>query len=59
MQNEKGEIVDLYIPRRCYATNKLLDARDHSSVQISVSSVLIIFNYRVDSIHPSLNPEWP
>ncbi len=40
MQNDKGEIVDLYIPRRCYATNKLLDARDHSSVQISVSSVL-------------------
>ena len=44
MQNEKGDIVDLYIPRRCYATNKLLDARDYSSVQISVSAVSFIIN---------------
>jgi len=58
MQNDKGEIVDLYIPRRCYATNKLLDARDHSSVQISVSSVLLFFNSRLDSILPSLKVEW-
>ncbi len=57
MQNDKGEIVDLYIPRRCYATNKLLDARDHSSVQISVSSVLLFFNSRLDSILPSLKVE--
>ena len=42
MQNEKGEIVDLYIPRRCYATNKLLDAKDHSSVQITISGVYFI-----------------
>ena len=51
MQNEKGEIVDLYIPRRCYATNKLLDAKDHSSVQISISTVQFLFNCRVDSTH--------
>ena len=51
MQNEKGEIVDLYIPRRCYATNKLLDARDHSSVQISISNVQNLNKYRVDSTH--------
>ena len=57
MQNEKGEIVDLYIPRRCYATNKLLDARDHSSVQISVASVYFLFKFRLDSIHLSLKVE--
>lgn len=39
MQNDLKQYVDLYIPRRCYATNRLLDARDHASVQITVSDV--------------------
>ena len=42
MQNDKGEYVDLYIPRRCYATNRLLDSKDHASVQVTVSTVSII-----------------
>lgn len=41
MQNDLKEYVDLYVPRRCYATNKLLSARDHASVQITVSDVSI------------------
>lgn len=41
MQNDQKQYVDLYVPRRCYATNKLLDARDHASVQVSLSSVII------------------
>ena len=32
MQNDKGEFVDLYIPRKCSATNRLIHAKDHSSV---------------------------
>lgn len=39
MQNDKKEYVDLYVPRRCYATNVLLDSKDHASVQINVSDV--------------------
>lgn len=39
MQNENKEYVDLYVPRRCYATNRILDARDRASVQISISDV--------------------
>jgi len=31
------QYVDLYVPRRCYATNKILDSKDHASVQISLS----------------------
>ena len=39
MQNDKGDYVDLYIPRRCFATNKLLDSKDHASVQVTLSTV--------------------
>jgi hypothetical protein len=44
MQNELKQYVDLYIPRRCYATNKLLDSKDHASVQISLNDVNKILN---------------
>lgn len=39
MQNEEGEKVDLYIPRKCSATNRLITAKDHASVQINVGQV--------------------
>mmetsp|Transcript_15213 Transcript_15213/g.25302 ORF Transcript_15213/g.25302 Transcript_15213/m.25302 type:complete len:92 (+) Transcript_15213:98-373(+) len=39
MQNENGENVDLYIPRKCSYTNRLVGAKDHSSVQINVANV--------------------
>jgi len=39
MQNDNGEVVDIYIPRKCSATNNLIGAKDHASVQISVAEV--------------------
>ncbi|KAI1261401.1 ribosomal protein S21e [Xylariaceae sp. FL1019] len=39
MENDKGEIVDLYVPRKCSATNRLIKATDHQSVQISVAKL--------------------
>jgi small subunit ribosomal protein S21e len=39
MQNEKGEVVDLYIPRKCSWTNRILVSQDHGSVQINVANV--------------------
>ena len=30
MQNDQGKIVDLYIPRKCSATNRLITAKDHA-----------------------------
>ncbi|KAH8693793.1 40S ribosomal protein S21 [Talaromyces proteolyticus] len=39
MENEKGEIVDLYVPRKCSATNRIIKANDHASVQLSVGKV--------------------
>merc|ERR1711931_247195 len=39
MQNDAGEYVDLYIPRKCSATNNLIRAKDHASVQINIAEV--------------------
>jgi len=36
MQNDQGQVVDLYIPRKCSATNRILTAKDHASVQINI-----------------------
>jgi len=39
MENDEGEKVDLYIPRKCSATNRLIAAKDHASVQINIGHV--------------------
>ena len=39
MINEKGEIQEKYIPRKCSATNRLIVAKDHASVQIEIAEV--------------------
>ncbi|KAG5533875.1 hypothetical protein RHGRI_027915 [Rhododendron griersonianum] len=39
MQNEEGQNMDLYIPRKCSATNRLIIAKDHASVQLNVGQL--------------------
>lgn len=39
MQNENGQNVDMYIPRKCSYTNRLIPAKDHGSVQINVANI--------------------
>lgn len=39
MYNEEGVNVDLYIPRKCHATNSLIASNDYSSVQIAIANV--------------------
>ena len=38
MQNSNGEYVDLYIPRKCEATHRLIDCKDSASVQITLNT---------------------
>ena len=52
MQNELKEYVDYYIPRKCFATNKIINAKDKASIQVTFSDVrkfnfvnIINFNY--------------
>eukprot|EP00297_Palpitomonas_bilix_P022847 CAMPEP_0113873832 /NCGR_PEP_ID=MMETSP0780_2-20120614/3994_1 /TAXON_ID=652834 /ORGANISM="Palpitomonas bilix" /LENGTH=83 /DNA_ID=CAMNT_0000859531 /DNA_START=61 /DNA_END=312 /DNA_ORIENTATION=- /assembly_acc=CAM_ASM_000599 len=39
MQNEAGETVDLYVPRKCSATNRLITSNDKAAIQINVGHV--------------------
>ncbi|GKT34476.1 putative multi-domain containing protein [Aduncisulcus paluster] len=39
MRNSSGDVVDLYIPRKCCATSRLIGPKDHASVQIRVAKV--------------------
>ena len=39
MQNDQGQPVDLYIPRKCSWKNCLIEAFDKASVQINVGSI--------------------
>ncbi|CAJ1435664.1 unnamed protein product [Effrenium voratum] len=39
MQNDEGKIVDLYLPRKCSATNRLIPAKEHGAVQLNVAQV--------------------
>eukprot|EP00871_Galdieria_phlegrea_P002681 jgi/Galph1/3413/GphlegSOOS_G2079.1 len=39
MQNLDKKIVDLYVPRKCAASNRIITARDYASVQISIAKV--------------------
>ncbi|MCO5560833.1 hypothetical protein L7F22_014453 [Adiantum nelumboides] len=36
MQNEKGENVDLYIPRKCSTLKRLITPKDHASVKLNI-----------------------
>lgn len=39
MQNASGRIVDLYVPRKCSVTNRLISAKDHASAQLNIAKV--------------------
>ncbi|NXX01772.1 RS21 protein, partial [Larus smithsonianus] len=39
MQNDAGEFVDLYVPRKCSTSNRIIGAKDHASIQINISEV--------------------
>jgi small subunit ribosomal protein S21e len=46
MQNNDGDYVDLYIPRKCSASNRILGAKDHASIQINFADVSrFIYSY--------------
>ena len=36
MQNDAGEVVDMYIPRKCSSSGKIIGAKDHAAVQVSI-----------------------
>ncbi|KAJ9447453.1 40S ribosomal protein S21 [Diplonema papillatum] len=45
MHNDDKQLVELYIPRKCSATNQLIHATDHAAAQISVGDIDASGNY--------------
>ncbi|XP_039292761.1 40S ribosomal protein S21 [Nilaparvata lugens] len=39
MENDAGEFVDLYCPRKCSASNRIIHAKDHASIQLHIAEV--------------------
>ncbi|XRB23133.1 ribosomal protein S21 [Pseudoscourfieldia marina] len=39
MINDEGQMVDIYIPRKCSYSNRLIEAKDHSSVQLNIAHI--------------------
>ncbi|KAL1786111.1 40S ribosomal protein S21 [Sigmodon hispidus] len=39
MQNNACEFVDLYVPWKCSASNRIIGAKDHASIQMNVAEV--------------------
>lgn len=39
--NDKNQLIDLYIPRKCAVTNKVIGAKDRSSVQLNIGMVSV------------------
>ncbi|KAH8286339.1 hypothetical protein KR054_007219 [Drosophila jambulina] len=39
MENDAGENVDLYVPRKYSASNRIIHAKDHATVQLSIFNV--------------------
>ncbi|XP_044732940.1 40S ribosomal protein S21 [Chrysoperla carnea] len=39
MENDAGVVVDKYCPRKCSASNRIIHAKDHASIQLSIAEV--------------------
>lgn len=39
MQNASGQYVDLYVPRKCSWTNRLIHSADYASVSLNIAKV--------------------
>mmetsp|Transcript_9884 Transcript_9884/g.36852 ORF Transcript_9884/g.36852 Transcript_9884/m.36852 type:complete len:83 (-) Transcript_9884:54-302(-) len=39
MYNDNNELVDIYIPKKCTATGKVIQPKDHAAVQINIARV--------------------
>ncbi|KAK2100272.1 40S ribosomal protein S21 [Saguinus oedipus] len=37
LMNDAGEFVDLYLPQKCSASNRIIGGKDHASIQMNVA----------------------
>ena len=39
MQNDQGEFVDMYVPRKCSSSSRIIHAKDHAAIQLDLVDV--------------------
>ncbi|XP_037066753.1 40S ribosomal protein S21-like [Peromyscus leucopus] len=39
MQNDAGKFVNLNVPRKCSASNRIIGVKDHASIQMNMAEV--------------------
>uniref|UniRef100_A0A8C8TZH7 40S ribosomal protein S21 n=1 Tax=Peromyscus maniculatus bairdii TaxID=230844 RepID=A0A8C8TZH7_PERMB len=39
IQNDACEFVDLHVPRKCSASNRIIGAKDHASIRMNLAEV--------------------
>ncbi|KAI6182423.1 40S ribosomal protein S21 [Aphelenchoides bicaudatus] len=39
MENDQHKVVDLYVPRKCSSSSRIISAKDHGSIQIDFVDV--------------------
>ncbi|XP_008543520.1 40S ribosomal protein S21-like [Microplitis demolitor] len=39
MENDQKEFVDLYWPRKCSSSNRIIHAKDHASIQLTLADI--------------------
>jgi hypothetical protein len=42
--NQENKLTDIYLPRKCDYTDRVITSKDHSSVQLSISDVTLPIN---------------
>ncbi|KAL7294176.1 40S ribosomal protein S21 [Trichogramma pretiosum] len=50
MENDAGEFVDLYCPRKCSASNRIIHAKDHASIQLALVDLDPVTGRMTDTI---------
>merc|ERR1712080_349401 len=54
MQNDEGEIVDLYVPRKCSTSNRLIGSKDNASIQLNSAKLIRLQDQCSRQTRPSL-----
>lgn len=44
MTNDAGEKVDMFIPRKCSSSSRIISAKDHASIQLDFAKVSAPFH---------------
>ncbi|XP_050302099.1 40S ribosomal protein S21-like [Anthonomus grandis grandis] len=50
MENEAGDCVDLYVPMKCSASSRIIKAKDHASIQLTIAEVDPITGRMADKV---------